>query len=260
MSQAKDWALVTGASGGIGESFARLFAKHGVNLILVARSTDALEVIKQEIENKYQLEAQVIVADLSKIQEVERVAETIQNNGWQVSYLINNAGFGNKGAFIETQWPREHEMIELNVVALTYLSKVFGRLMAEGQGGKIVNVASSAGFLSGPYMAVYYATKAYVLHFSEAIGYELKNKGVTVTALCPGPTATKFARAAKADAMGIFTSPDLPNADQVADYGFKAMMQGKPVAIHGIRNKLGLWSTRFLPRQFVTRIIGGAQR
>lgn len=258
--ESQEWALITGASSGIGKAFSELFAKDGINLVLVARSKQLLDDIKLDLESKYGMNVIVIVADLSQIKEVEKLVISIDDKRLNIDYLVNNAGFGHRGAFLESDWVRVRDMIELNILALTYLSKVFGKRMAASGQGKIVNVASTAGFISGPFMAVYFATKAYVLHFSEAIGYELRPKNVSVTALCPGPTSTHFAKAAKATGMGAFRRKRLPSAEQVAIYGYKMMLKGKPVAIHGFINRSGIWLTRFLPRQIVVKIIGGSQK
>ncbi len=228
--------------------------------MLVARTEQLLEAIKLDLESKYGVRVVVIIADLSQTKELEELVMSVDDKKLDIGYLVNNAGFGNRDAFLRSDWDREKDMIEVNVIALTYLIKVFGkRMVARGQ-GKIVNVASVAGFISGPYMAVYFATKAYVLHFSEAIGYELRPKNVSVTALCPGPTSTQFAKSAKATGMGAFRRKRLPSAEQVAIYGYKMMLKGKPVAIHGFINRVGIWLTRFLPRQIVVRIIGGGQK
>lgn len=258
-SAVAQWALITGASSGIGRAFSELFAKDGINLVLVARSKQILENIKLDLEVKYGVRVVVIIADLSQIKEAEELVAAVDDKKITVDYLVNNAGFGNHGAFLASDWGREKDMIELNIVALTYLSKLFGQSMADRGRGKIVNVASTAGFIPGPYMAVYFATKAYVLHLSEAIGYEMRPKGVSVTALCPGPTSTQFAEAAKATGMGIFQSKHLPTAEQVAVFGYKAMQKGKPVAVHTFSSRAGIWLTRLLPRQIVVRIVGRAQ-
>ncbi|GAC1387923.1 MAG: SDR family oxidoreductase [Candidatus Saccharimonadales bacterium] len=255
----KSWALVTGASGGIGLHLAENCARKGINVIIVSRNESLLQALRIKLEATYAVSVRVIAADLSQVSEVKKLIHIIQDENYQVDYLINNAGFGGYGNFLETKWAHEYAMIELNVVALTYLCKSMANHMVARGHGKILNVASIAGFLSGPNMAVYYASKAFVLHFSEALTQELRSTGVTVTTLCPGPTATKFANAAQAEASAVFKNKHLPTPDQVAAFGFSAMLRGKQLVIYGWRNRVLVILIRFFPRQWIVRAVGRAQ-
>ena len=177
----------------------------------------------------------------------------------QIDYLINNAGFGDYGLFYKTDWEKEYRMINLNITALTQLCKLILPDMVKRGSGKIMNVASTASFQPGPGMAVYYATKAYVLHFSEAINSEVRNKGVTVTALCPGATESGFSTAASMEDSKLFKGKKLPSSAEVARYGYHAMMNGKSVAIHGLMNYLMANSVRFAPRSWVVALVKSIQ-
>ena len=190
-------ALITGASGGIGYEFAKLLAKDCNTLVLVARSKDRLKEIKKELETASPISVIVVAQDLSEPDAAEKIFRRLESEHIIVDILINNAGFGDHGAFVETDWRKEEKMIAVNISALTEMTKLFLKGMVERKSGRILNVASTAAFQPGPFLAVYYASKAYVLSFSEVIVNELKGKGVTVTALCPGPTATGFALAAR---------------------------------------------------------------
>ena len=259
MDKKQTYAVVTGATSGIGLEFARLLAADGVHLVLVARNKQELDHIARELTDAYAVDVRVLSLDLSKMDKVYELPAYVKSENLHVSYLINNAGFGDYGNFTNTSWQKEHDMIQLNVTALTYLSKVFAEKFATAGFGHIVNVASTAAFQPGPLMAVYYATKSYVLHFSEAIATELHKKGVRVTALCPGPTASKFQEAASMTSSKLVQGKKLPTAAQVARYGYKAMKRGKVVAIHGTNNKLGAYAVRFLPRRTVRAIVHRAQ-
>lgn len=245
----KEYAVISGASSGIGREFARLFAHDGVNVVLVARGEAELKELARELETTYGVEAFVYAADLSDISRAVALHGFITEKQLDVTFLVNSAGFGDYGPVVSADWDKLQAMINLNVTALTYLSKAFASDMWQRGGGRIVNLASTAAFLSGPDMAVYYATKAYVLHFSEALAYELKRSRVTVTALCPGPTASGFASSAHAENVAAFKNRRLPTAEQAAAYGYKAMLAGKPVAIHGRLNRLMLFLAQFVPRQ-----------
>ncbi|MDB5185513.1 MAG: Short-chain dehydrogenase [Candidatus Saccharibacteria bacterium] len=255
----RDWAVVTGASSGIGKAFAAVFAKNGINLVLTARDGARLASLAIEFERDYGIKTVIYAGDLSTSRGIKGLVDAVQESKIRVKYLVNNAGFGLYGDFVGTPWMVEKSMIELNIAAVTYLTKVFAELMKERGQGHILNVASTAAFFSGPKMAVYYATKAYVLHFSEAVNQELKGSGVTVTAYCPGPTATNFASVAQAGETKLFTR-NLPTADAVAGYGFKAMQAGRAVAIYGWRNKLAILLARFIPRSLLVRIIARINR
>ncbi len=252
-------ALITGASNGIGLELAYEHAKKGGNLILIARNSKKLEEIKLEIETKYNVKINIIFKDLSIKNAAQEVYNEVKNLNLQVDYLINNAGFGDFGMFVSTNWNKEEEMIKLNITALTQFSKLFIKDMVVRKNGKILNLASTASFQPGPTMAVYFATKAYVLSFSEAIANEVKEFGVTVTALCPGPTASGFQTAAAMDNAKLFKDKKLPSSKEVAIYGYNAMLKGKTVAIHGTLNYILANAIRLLPRNLVTKIIRQVQ-
>jgi uncharacterized protein len=252
LSQTESWAVVTGASSGIGREFARLFARNGVSVLLAARSEPELKRFAEELSATYAIKTHTYAGDLSDISVAEGLHEFTLRRQLRVRYLINSAGFGDYGSLTSADWNKLQAMINLNMATLTYLCKIFAEDMHTCGEGRIVNLSSVAGFLSGPNMAVYYATKAYVLHFSEALNEELSAANITVTALCPGPTATGFAAAARADQTSAFKSR-LPTPAQVAAYGYRAMLAGKTVAIYGIRNRLLLFLTRFVPRSILTK-------
>ena len=254
-------ALITGASGGIGYEFAKLLAKDNYNLVLVARSEEKLQQLKMDLETGFKISAKVITKDLSKMGAVDEICNELDKEKIAINILINNAGLGNFGEFTETNWQKEAEMIQLNILALTHLTKLILKRMVERKNGKILNLASTASFQPCPLMAVYGATKAYVLSFSEAIANELKGTGVTVTALCPGPTKTNFSNKANMQNSKLFNDKKLSSSEEVAKYGYEAMKKGKTVVIYGLKNKVLAFSARFAPRNLVTKIsrkvIGG---
>jgi short-subunit dehydrogenase len=209
-------ALITGSTSGIGYELAYIHAKQGGNLVLVARSKDKLEQIKKDLENKYKIDVYVIDKDLSIKDSAKSVYDEIIDKNITVDYLINNAGFGDYGFFNERDWGKLERMINLNITALTQLTKLFINDMIKRRDGKIMNVASTAAFQSGPTMAVYYATKAYVLSFSEAINNEVKNSGVIVTTLCPGATQSGFQEAASLQESRLIKGRKLPTSKEVA--------------------------------------------
>lgn len=242
-------ALITGASSGFGYEFVKLFAKNNYNLILVARSIDKLQEIKRQFPA---IDITVIQKDLTQINAVKNVYDKIKEKGLNVDVLVNNAGFGLLGQFSKLDVDRQVNMVQLNVSVLTELTHYVLQEMLQRNSGKILNVASLAAFQPGPLMAVYYATKAYVLSFSEALVEELRGTGITVTTLCPGPSKTNFAKAANVEKTKLFVSP-MP-ADKVAGIGYEAMMKGRRVVIPGRTNKIGAYAAKFLPRGFVARI------
>ena len=251
----KTTALITGASGGIGYEFAKLLAKDCGTLVLVARSENKLHEVKKELEAVAPVNVHVISRDLSIVGAAAQVYEELGQAHITVDILVNNAGFGGHGAFVDRDWQSDSDMIAVNITALTHLTKLFAKGMVARKSGKIVNVASTAAFLPGPFMAVYYASKAYVLSFSEALASELQGTGVTVTALCPGPTATGFALTAGAERSRLFTLMRPASSADVALYGYEAMMQGKVVAVHGMLNKLTTLSLRTAPRWLPPAIV-----
>lgn len=252
-------ALITGASSGIGYELACIHARQGDNLVLVARNKKKLDELKSELENTYAVKVHTIGKDLAAKDAAIEVFNELKAQNIQIDYLINNAGFGHYGLFAENDWTKEEQMIALNITALTQFTKLFLPGMIARKKGRIMNVASVAAFIPGPLMAVYYATKAYVLSFSQAIGNEVRNHGITVTALCPGPTTSGFQAAAEIDGIALFESGKLPTSAQVAEYGYKAMMKGKSVAIHGISNRVMTTATRFIPRSLIVKAVRKVQ-
>lgn len=247
-------ALITGASNGIGLELAKVHASKGGNLVLVARNKTKLDELKAELERQYKITVYTIGKDLSLPLAAQEVYDEIKSQQIQIDYLVNNAGFGDFGMFVETEWNKELQMINLNITTLTHFTKLYVRDMVKRGSGKILNVASTAAFQSGPTMAVYYATKAYVLSFSEALDNEVSNRGVSVTTLCPGPTESGFQAAAAMEESNLVKGKKLPSSREVAEYGYASMMKGKTVAIHGMMNYLMANSVRFLPRALVVKV------
>ncbi|MGI6573182.1 MAG: SDR family NAD(P)-dependent oxidoreductase [Fermentimonas sp.] len=250
----RETALITGASKGIGKEFAELFAERKCNLVLVARSTDQLEELKEALSEKHGVRIHTIVKDLSALNAVDELFREVRALGVDVDYVINNAGFGDHGAFVDTQWERYEEMIALNVKVLTHLSHLYARDWAGRKKGRIVNISSTAAFQPGPMMAVYFATKAYVLHLSEALNQELSKESITVTTLCPGPTRTHFLDDSGMKVARLMKNVKVATPRSVAELGYKAMMRGKPLVIHGAMNKVVPFAIRFLPRKWVTQL------
>lgn len=252
-------ALITGASSGIGLELAHIFAKHKTNLLLVARSEGKLHQLAETLRQQHSVSVDVLAKDLSDYKTAKEVFDHCQQKALHVDYLVNNAGFGDFGFFAESNWEKQEQMINLNITALTYLTRLFLLPMISKGYGKILNVASTAAFQPGPTMSVYYATKAYVLHFSEAIANELEGTGVTVTALCPGATESGFQSAADMHESKLVKGRKLPSSKEVAEYGYRALMKGKRVAIHGTMNYLMANSVRFAPRNLVVKIARAIQ-
>ncbi|MDY7225928.1 SDR family NAD(P)-dependent oxidoreductase [Hyalangium rubrum] len=255
----KKTALITGASGGIGLDFARLFAEGGYDVVLVARTESKLQELAQELSAKHGVRALVVASDLSDPAAPARLMERLKVEGVQVDALVNNAGYGAYGAFVETDLDAELKMIQLNISALTALTKAVLPGMLERKSGRILNVASTAAFQPGPLMAVYYATKAYVLSFSEALANETRGTGVTVTCLCPGPTKTGFQQQAKMEESRLVKGKEIMDSLTVARAGYEALHRGQAVVIPGFVNNLLAQSVRFLPRSAVTTIVRKVQ-
>lgn len=251
----KKTALITGASNGIGFELARIHASEGNHLVLVARNKTKLDEMKLDLEKSFGIKVYCIGKDLSSPSSATEIYHELSQHNIQVDYLINNAGFGDFGFFHEGDWTKQEQMIQLNITTLTALTRLFIPGMVERKSGKILNVASTAAFQPGPTMAIYYATKAYVLHFSEAIANEVRPYGVTVTALCPGATESGFQSAAAMEESKLVKNKKLPSSKEVALYGHKAMMNGKVVAIHGFMNKLMAFSVRLTPRAWVVKLV-----
>jgi len=244
-------ALITGASGGIGYELAKVCARQGVHLVLVARTAGKLETVKKELEGPVRVHT--IACDLSVPGAARSVYDEVKNKNIAVDYLINNAGFGDYGFFDKCDWNKQEQMINLNITALAHLTRLFLPDLICMGGGRIMNLASTASFQPGPTMSVYFASKAFVLSFSEAIGSEVKDKGVTVTAFCPGATKSNFQAVSSGRDRKYFEDNHFPEAREVAEYGFRAMMKGKSVAIHGLKNRIIAYSIRFAPRSLVLK-------
>lgn len=247
-------ALITGASGGIGKSIAEQFARDGVDLVIAARSANTLQSLAKEWTDKYGVTVHVQVADLSKPGAATALADTLQAQGIAIDYLVNNAGYGLFGLSHETNLDDELAMMTINMTSLTVLTKRFLPQIIERK-GKIMNVASTAAFQPGPYMAVYYATKAYVLSFTEALASELEGTGVTATAFCPGPTRSGFQDKAAMQQSGLVKGKAMPSAENVGRSGYRAMMSGKRVYIPGVMNNVLAQSVRFTPRCVATAAV-----
>lgn len=247
-------ALITGASNGIGLELAKVHASKGGDLVLVARNKSKLDELKAELESKYKVKVYTIGKDLSLSNSAQEVYEETTKQNIQIDYLINNAGFGDFGMFVDSDWSKELQMINLNITTLTQFTKLYLKDMVKRRNGKIMNVASTAAFQPGPIMAVYFATKAYVLSFSEAVDNEVRDKGVTITALCPGATESGFQAAAAMEESNMVKGKKLPTSKDVAVYGYAQMMKGKTVAIHGLMNWILANSVRFTPRSIVVMI------
>lgn len=243
--------LITGASGGIGYELAKRFARDRHNLVLVARSADKLAQVAAEFPN---VTVKTIALDLTDPLTPKFLLDQLQRENIAVDILINNAGFGAYGDFAEMSAGEIQGQINLNITALTQLTRLFLPAMLARRSGRIMNVASTAGFQPGPLMAVYYATKAYVISFSEAIANELHGTGVSVTCFCPGATHTGFAARAGNDQSRVFKQFGAMSAEKVALHGYRAVMEGRTLAISGAQNWLVAQSSRFAPRKMVTAI------
>jgi len=243
-------ALITGASAGLGAEFARQLSKRGMRLVLAARRKDRLEALAAELGN-----ARAVEIDLGEMGSADRLVADIEAAGERLELLVNNAGFGLKGRFAELDAARQRQMIDLNIGALTDLCRAVAPGMIERKAGGILNVASTAAFQPGPGMAVYFATKAYVLSFTEALHEELKPHGIKVSALCPGPTRTEFGAVAGFGENGAF---DRYSADaaSVVRAGLEGLDKNRAVVVPGLLNKVGAASTRFIPRPLIRKIAG----
>ena len=247
-------ALLTGGSAGIGYELARELAAHGHDLVLVARRQDRLEAAAGTLEGKYGVRVITIPSDLADPDSPQRIFDAVRAEGIQIDILVNNAGFGLGGEFADTDIDRELDMVQVNVSALVHLTKLFMQPMILRKSGRILNLGSTAAFQPGPLNSIYYATKAFVLSFSQAIDEELRKTGVTVTCLCPGPVETEFADVAGLNETRLFSLAAIANAEDVARFGYLQMMRGKRIAVFGPANKLMVQAQRFLPRALVTRV------
>lgn len=253
-------ALVTGASSGIGREIARELARAGHPLVLTARRADALEALAGELRRTHGVEVQVLPADLAAADGADRLVADLQARQLDIGVLVNNAGFGVFGRHLDNEPAAEDEMLQVNIRSLTRLTRWLLPAMVHAGAGRVLNVASTASFQPGPYMAVYYATKAYVLSYSEALAEELRGTGVTVTALCPGPTASGFQDKAAMHDSALVHDRRLPTAAEVAAFGVRAMRGGRRVAVPGWRNRLLAFSVRLTPRAWVTRLVAHMSR
>ena len=256
--QSKGTALVTGASTGIGYELAKLFARDHHPLVLISRNRKKLDKVADDCRQLGSPDVLVLAKDLAELEAPDEIFAATDRAGIQVEFLINNAGFGSRGPFFTSDLDNDLEMVQVNIVALMHLTRLYLPGMLTRRRGRIMQVASTAAFQPGPFMAVYYATKAFVLSFSEALYEETKGTGVTVTCLCPGATATEFADRANMKDSKLFKMRVMDVAP-VAAQGYRALMQGKPLIITGTRNWLMAQSVRIGPRAVVRKVVRGIQ-
>ncbi len=255
----RQMALITGASGGIGEALAHEFARGGYDLILVARSEAKLQALAGELAAKHGIQARALAYDLADPASPRLLSEQLTALGLGVDVLVNNAGFATYGPFVELELDGELRMLQVNIVTLTHLTRLLLPAMVSRGRGRVLNVASTAAFMPGPLMAVYYASKAFVLSFSEALNNELQGSGVTVTALCPGPTSTGFQARAQMEQSRLVSGRQIMDVATVAQAGYKGLLRGRPVVIPGLMNRIQTLLPRLLPRSAVPPIVRNAQ-
>ncbi len=253
MTRSDKTELITGASAGLGTEFARLFAKGGHDVVLVARRRDKLETLATVLSKAHGINATVIAADLTDPKSPQRIADKLAVAGTDIDFLVNNAGFGTNGAFAELDGVRELDLLEVNIKALVGLTHLFLPGMIERGYGKVLNIGSTAGFQPGPFMADYYASKAFVISFTEAIAQELRGTGVTATVACPGATTTEFADTAGVDESMLFKMR-VADAPSVAEDAYRAMMSGKAKTIPGIFNRVTAEFSRIGPTSLTSRL------
>lgn len=252
-------ALITGASSGIGLDLAKLFAEGGHDLVLVARNEEALRALAADCE-KLGVKAHVLAKDLSNPNAAQEIFDELAARQIAVDVLVNNAGFGTHGMFVRTKLEDEVGMVQVNIIALIQLTRLFLPQMVSRKSGKIMNVASMAGFVAGPYMSVYYATKAFVLSHSIALAQEVRKSGVIVSALCPGPTKTEFQRRAKIAESKLFKKPRSMTSMEVARAGYEGLMKGKLIVVPGFSNKVIRVASKMAPRAMLARVAGKMNR
>lgn len=255
----KATALVTGASSGLGRDLAGLFAADGHDVILVARRRERLDELARRLGAEHGVQAHVLPADLAAAGAAAQIHEEVHSRGLDVDFLVNNAGFGGTGAFAEVAPERESRMIQVNVMALVELTRLLLPDMLARRRGRILNIGSTAGFQPGPFMATYYATKAFVNSFSEALTYEVAGSGVSVTLSCPGATDTEFAGHAGNDKSLLFRLGAADSAS-VAREAYRAMHAGQRLVVHGLTNKIGVQALRLGPRTAVIAIAARLNR
>lgn len=251
-------ALVTGASAGIGRELARGFAARGHHLLLVARDAARLTSLAGELERRHGVRAAALPADLSRPDAPAAIAAACTTGGWDVDVLVNNAGFGTSGPFTASDPAAQAAQVQVNVAALTALTRLFLPGMVARRRGGVLNVASTAAFQAGPWMAVYYAGKAYVVSFTEALAVELRGSGVTASVLCPGPTRTEFQARAGIDLAGVPIAKReiMMDAGAVAEAGIRGFLARRTIVIPGTANRLGVLAVKILPRALVRRVTG----
>ncbi|MGC8545185.1 MAG: SDR family NAD(P)-dependent oxidoreductase [Athalassotoga sp.] len=254
----KDVVLITGASSGIGKELAQLFAKEGRDLVLVSRNESELRKISKDLSDKFGISAFIIPKDLSMPSAPDEIFDELKKMELNVDVLVNDAGFGSYGAFIKTDLKTSLDMIQVNVTALTHLTWLLVSPMIKNGKGKVLNVASLAAFPPGPYMNVYYSTKAYVLSFSVALNEELKGTGVSVTALCPGPTDTNFQKRIGLTSAETFSIKSM-SVQKVAFMGYKGLKKGKLIVLPGFVNKITAFALRFIPKSTAAHFVAIGQ-
>jgi short-subunit dehydrogenase len=247
--------FITGASSGIGLDLAKLFALDGYRLFITAREGPRLDEAAVALRALGKAGVESIPDDLADAAAPARLAKALQDRGIVPDALVNNAGFGTCGAFVESDEMSQVQMLQVNVVALTHLTRLLLPAMVARGSGRILNVSSTASFQPGPYMAVYYASKAYVTSFSQALGYELRRSNITVTALCPGPTTTDFQRRAGVENSPLFEQNTM-TAQEVARLGYLGMQRGRAIVVTGAKNRLMAVGSKFAPRTFATKVAG----
>ncbi|MBT1171849.1 SDR family oxidoreductase [Bifidobacterium sp. MA2] len=248
------YAVVTGASGGIGRELATLLARDGHDLVVAARDETGLEHVKSVLERDCGVHVAVFAADLGEDGAPERLHEFTRSRGFDVDVLVNNAGFSDWTAYLDADWSRQRTMMRLDMEALATLTYLYGRDMRDAGHGRILNISSVASMMAGPYMAMYFASKAFVRSLSEAVAHELRGTGVTVTCVCPGPTSTGFAKAARMSGRNFFTMTRPASARALALYAYRRMNAGAVLAYHGSFTRWGAFAERALPRALTRRI------
>ncbi|MGE5611585.1 MAG: SDR family NAD(P)-dependent oxidoreductase [Bacillota bacterium] len=249
-------ALITGASSGIGYDLAKVFAAHGHNLIITARNREALNKLADECASQFHVKIEILTKDLADPSTPQQIYDELQQKSLPIDILVNNAGFGTHGPFARSDLAGELRLVQVNVIAVMQLTRLFLPAMIERRAGKILNVASTAAYVPGPYMSSYYASKAFVLSQSVALAQELRSRGITVTALCPGPTRTAFQSRAGMDEVRLFSESAIMDSPAVARIAYQGLMRGKTIVVPGIQNKFVAVVSRLVPRTLLARAAG----